>query len=83
MPIADYNKGKRESKLIDLASIDKVPISMFSGTLDDTCPFAQAQETAAIIGDKIVNLIPLEYEDHYFFGSAQEEWFMDMVYSQL
>ena len=38
----DYLSGKRETKLIDIAGIDKVPIVMMSGTLDVTCPYATA-----------------------------------------
>ena len=38
----NYSEGERETALIDLASIDKVPISMFVGTADGTCPYARA-----------------------------------------
>ena len=40
----DYLKGKdfRESKLVPIDTIDKVPITMMAGTLDDSCSYEQA-----------------------------------------
>ena len=35
----EYDQGKRHAPLIDLAGIDKVPISMLVGTADMTCPY--------------------------------------------
>ena len=34
----NYMAGDRETDLIDLGSIDKIPISMLVGTSDKTCP---------------------------------------------
>lgn len=38
----NYLSGDKETELIDIAGIDKVPIVMMSGTLDVTCPYATA-----------------------------------------
>ena len=45
----------KETDLIDIASIDKIPIAMLAGTEDWTCPYATAVETASIIGDMVTH----------------------------
>ena len=75
--------GKKHAKLIDLASIDKVPIVMMSGTLDVTCPYATAQETAKIIGDAVEHFESFEGEDHGYFGQANSPDFMAKLISYL
>lgn len=75
----DYLDGKRHAKLIDIAGIDKVPIVMMSGTIDQTCPYATAQETAQIIGDAVEHFETFENEDHGFFGQANDETFMNLL----
>ena len=42
----NYMQGERETALIDIGSIDKIPISMLVGTADETCPYDRAVETA-------------------------------------
>ena len=74
--------GDRETELIDIASIDKVPISMLVGTADNTCPYARAVETAGIIGE-MVHFESIEGKDHSYFNSANDEWFMSLVIAQL
>ena len=56
---------------------------MFAGTADHTCPYDRAVEAAAIIGDMVVHFESIQGEDHGYFGSANTEWFMDLVISQL
>lgn len=56
---------------------------MLVGTADNTCPYARAVETAKIIGDMVVHFESIEGEDHGYFGSANDEWFMNLVISQL
>jgi len=48
-------QGERKTALIDLAGIDKVPISMLVGKEDNTCPYRQAKKTKKIIGDAVVH----------------------------
>ena len=36
----DYEQGQVTAGLIDLSSIDKVPVSMLVGTEDQTCSYA-------------------------------------------
>ena len=52
----NYLKGEKETALIPIGTIDKVPISMLVGKKDDLCSLEQAKKTAKIIGDKIVHL---------------------------
>ena len=75
--------GEKQAKLIDLASIDKVPIVLMSGTADVTCPYATAQETAKILGDIVEHFETFEGEDHGYFGQANDEFFMDKLTSYL
>ena len=79
----NWEDGERETALIDLSSINKVPISMLVGTADMTCPYDRAVETAGIIGDMVVHFESIEGEDHGYFGSANDDWFMNLVISQL
>ena len=79
----NYLKGEKETALIDIGSIDKVPIAMLVGTSDETCPYDRAVETAKIIGDMVVHFESIEGQDHMYFGSANDEWFMNLVKSQL
>ena len=77
----NYDQGDRETALIDLASIDKVPIAMLVGTADQTCPYDRAVETAGIIGDMVVHFESIEGEDHGYFGSAASPDFMNIVFA--
>ena len=70
-----------ETRLIDIANIHMVPISMLVGTADGTCPYATAVETAATIGDMVSHFETIEGVDHGYFGSANDEWFMSLVIS--
>ena len=79
----NYLDGEKEAALIDISSIDKIPIAMLVGTADETCPYATAVETAGIIGDMVVHFESIEGADHMYFGSANDEYFMDLVKSQL
>ena len=54
---------------------------MLVGTADTTCPYATAVETASIIGDMVVHFESIEGEEHGYFGSANDEWFMNLLYS--
>ena len=76
-------EGDRETDLIDLGSIDKIPISMLVGTSDKTCPYFEALKTKEAIGSAVVHFQTIIGEDHGYFGSANDEWFMNLVISQL
>ena len=76
-----YDVGETSQPLIDIASIDKIPIAMLVGTADQTCPYAQAEITRDTIGDMVVHFESIPDQDHGYFGSANDEWFMNLLYS--
>lgn len=56
---------------------------MLSGTKDVTCPYHEAKKTAKIIGDAVVHFESIKDEDHGYFGGANDEWYMNLIISQL
>lgn len=74
---------KKTNVLIPIDTIDKVPISMFVGTADGTCPYETALETKDTIGAAVVSFDTFEGEGHGFFGSANKPDFMALLYKQL
>ena len=79
----NYFEGEREAPIVDLASIDKVPISLIPGTEDKLATYKQALETADIIGRDMVNVLPMQGWDHAAFSFVADEQFMGMLMSQL
>ena len=66
-----------------LENITQVPITMFTPTLDDTCPYAVNLEQIKRIGSQ-VNRIDVKDEPHtYFRTSATDEWFVTNLIDQL
>ena len=55
---------------------------MFAATEDASCPYATAQETAAILGDLVTNFETFE-GDHYYFWTQNDKEFMDLLISEL
>ena len=56
---------------------------MLVGTNDHTCPYATAVETASIIGDMVTHFESIEGVDHVWYQTANDDWFIDLVISQL
>ena len=79
----NYLDGERETDLVDIGSIDKVPIAMLVGKDDVTCPYSQAVITANIIGDMVTHFESIEGADHMYFSRANDKYFMDLVKGQL
>ena len=52
-------------------------------TSDKTCPYFEALKTKEAIGSAVVHFQTIIGEDHGYFGSANDEWFMNLVISQL
>lgn len=77
----NYDAGERETDLIDIGSIDKVPIAMLVGTADSTCPYQRAVETASTIDDMVTHFESIEGESHGYFSYTNGEWFMNLVIS--
>ena len=80
---ADWLAGTYEDTLVDLGAIRNIPLSMFIGTGDTTCPHATAMEYIPQIGSK-TNYIDVEGVNHdYFAHKANDEWFMENLIAQL
>jgi len=58
--------------LIPIETIDKVPVAMFSGTVDPTCPHDEAVRGAGIIGADVVDFWSVEGEDHHYWSYASD-----------
>ena len=57
-------EGKTQTDLIDLSSIDKVPVSIFSGELDVTCSNWEATNTKKTIGERVRHFRTVRAVDH-------------------
>ena len=76
-----YLEGEREADLIDLASIEQVPISMLVGSEDTLCTPQQAEDTAETIGDAVMHFEIIQGFDHVTFGTANDQKFINLVIS--
>ena len=65
-------EGQTQTDLIDLSSIDKVPISIFNGELDITCSNWQARKTKEIIGERVRHYHTVRAVDHWLIQSRGE-----------
>ena len=79
----NYLSGDRITELIDIPSIDKVPIVMMAGRKDRVCPHKTARRTARTIGNAVERFESIRGADHSYFGSANDEWFMGKLISYL
>ena len=52
---------------------------MLVGTLDTTCTYQTALETAATIGNMVVHFESFEGEGHGYFSQANDESFMTIL----
>lgn len=64
----DYMTGQTHTKLIDLSQIKKVPVTIWSGMLDDTCYNSQAKITAQEIGERVTYFRNVPWADHGYWG---------------
>ena len=65
-------EGETQTDLIDLSSIDKVPISIFNGELDITCSNWQARKTKEIIGERVRHYHTVRGVDHWLIQNRGE-----------
>lgn len=71
----NYMAGEKVTEQVDLASIDKIPISMIVAKNDETCTLEKAETLRGIIGDEVVNFQILDDEDHVsFWGKTDADW---------
>jgi len=81
----DYEWDKRHytTEEVHLGNIQKVPITMFQGTEDGTCPYDTATKYIPQIGSETLR-IDVPGETHgYFHTTANDDWFMEQLIAQL
>ena len=75
----DYNAGQVETEIIDLSSIKHVPVTMWSGLLDETCYHSQALVTEKEIGERVTYFKTVPWASHTHWGG----WVSTGVYWKL
>ena len=53
-------ENERETDLVPIETIDKVPIAMIVGEKDTTCTLERAEETKSILGDIVTSFEVLD-----------------------
>ena len=76
-------QGKTQTDLVPVETIDKVPIAMFTGTVDEMCSHSHALEYAKKIGDAVVAVESFSLRDHSYWSYASDEDFMTKLVAQL
>lgn len=79
----DYAEGKMQTDLVPVESINKVPIAMFTGTLDEVCPHKQAVEYSQKMGDIVVDFESYKDKTHGFWSYASDDHFIEQLVAQL
>ena len=75
----EWLEGELETDMVPIENIRQVPIAMFTGTEDETCPRATALEYIPRIQSQTTR-IDVEGEGHgYFATKANSDWFMEQL----
>ena len=77
-----WMEGVYETPLVSLESIKHVPISLFTGTEDWTCPYHVALDHIPRISSQ-TKRIDVEGESHMYFCTANSPWFMENLINEL
>ena len=77
-----WQSGKYEMPLVPVETIDKVPIAMFIGSKDTTCPLQQALDHSKLIKSSTTSII-VDGKDHDYFVTASEKGFIDSLIDQM
>lgn len=79
----DWLDGNIHSAPVNLGNITQIPISMFTGTSDETCPHDTAMEYIPQFGTQTTRIDVDSAHHEYFHQSASSEWFMTNLIEQL
>ena len=74
-----YEEADRITPLIDISKITKVPIGMYVGEADVTCPAATAIEIRDTIGDMVKDFVIYPGATHETFGTKTDKEFADRI----
>ena len=61
-------QGETRTELIDLSKIETVPVTLWSGLLDDVCYNSQAKITVQQIGERVTYFRTVPWADHGYWG---------------
>ena len=79
----EWLNGDLLTEMVDLSSIKTVPISLFTATDDQTCPYNVALEYIPKIQSETVRIDVEGEGHHYFYTKANSDWFMSNLIEQL
>ena len=79
----DWLDGKEVTDLVDLGNIKQVPIAMFIGTNDHTCPHDTALAHIPLIQSETTVIDVVGKNHTYFATQANDDWFMKNLIAQL
>ena len=65
--------------MIDLSSIDKVPIAMVIGAKDAICTLKEAEKTKEILGNSVISFNSIAEYDHNSFAYFNDEKMMTAI----
>ena len=66
-----------------MASIKAPPITMFAALDDQTCPYATANNTRAVLGDTVSKFYTIPNGGHSYFSGANDYEFMTNLMNEL
>ena len=69
--------GEKETALVDLRNIDRVPVTIFMPTSDSICPSTKAEEHFELISSE--KYLVWQYGDHGVFPELRSDAFMDRL----
>lgn len=74
--------ASQHSQVVDVTTIDKVPIAAILADQDVTCPFETSMKYIPTLGENVsIHIVP--GEDHMYFQYAQSKQYVDMLISEL
>ena len=74
-----FSEAERITPLIDLSKIKKVPVGMYVGEADVTCPPDTAVEAKNQIGDMIKDFVIYPGAEHETFATKVDKEFADRI----
>ena len=79
----EWLEGVEETALVDVSLIDKVPMSFFTATRDQTCPHRIAGKYIPQVQSEHVQIDVVGENHQYFHTRANSDWFMENLIAQL
>ena len=74
-----FEEAERITPLIDLSNIKKVPVGLYVGEVDVTCPAATATGIRDEIGDMVKDFVIYPGAAHETFGTKVDKEFVDRI----